>query len=61
VGYTIGYLVYTIGTLIVDSTMLSIGATIGGGIFVAIFAAILVCLCVRSDKKVKAEYALSGK
>ena len=41
--------------------MLSIGATIGGGIFVAIFAAILVCLCVRSDKKVKAEYALSGK
>lgn len=61
VGYTIGYLVYTIGTLIVDSTMLSIGATIGGGIFVAIFAAILVCLCVCSDKKVKAEYALSGK
>ena len=61
VGYGIGYLVYTVGTLIVAPEALSIGATIGGGIFVAAFAAILAWLCIRSDRKVKEEYALSGK
>ena len=65
-GYSIGYLVYTFGTLIVDLVnkqpiSLSVGATIGGGIFVVLFAAVLVLLCVRADKKVKQEYALSGK
>ena len=65
-GYSIGYLVYTVGTLIVDLVnqqpiSLNIGATIGGGLFVLAFAAVLVILSVRSDKKVKAEYALSGK
>ena len=60
-GYTIGYLVYTIGTLITAPATLSIGGVIGGGIFVLAFAAVLVYLCVNSDKKVKAEYALSGK
>jgi hypothetical protein len=29
--------------------------------FVLTFAAVLVWLCVRSDKKVKEEYALAGK
>ncbi len=58
-GYTIGFLVYQIGTLIVTG---SLGAGfIGGLIFVVAYAAMLVWLCVRSDKKVKAEYALSGK
>ena len=61
VGYTIGYLVYTIGTLIMAPATVSIGAAVGGGIFVVIFAAVLIYLCVNSDKKVKAEYALSGK
>ena len=65
-GYTIGYLVYTIGTLIVDLVnyqpiSLNPWATIGGGLFVVAFAAVLVLLCVRADKKVKQEYALSGK
>ena len=65
-GYSIGYLVYTIGTLIVDLAnkqpiSLNIGATIGGGIFVVLFAAVLVVLSVRADKKLKSEYALSGK
>ena len=65
-GYSIGYLVYTIGTLIVDLAnkqpiSLNIGATIGGGIFVVLFAAVLVILSVRADKKLKTEYALSGK
>ena len=60
-GYTIAYLVYTIGTLIVAPASLSIGAAIGGGIFVLAFAAVLVCLCANADKKVKAEFALSGR
>ncbi len=60
-GYTIGYLVYTVGTLITAPESLSVAAAIGGGIFVALFAIVLICLCVNSDKKVKAEYALSGR
>ena len=60
-GYTIAYLVYTIGTLIVAPASLSIPAAIGGGIFVLVFAGILTCLCIRSDKKVAAEYALAGR
>ena len=60
-GYTVGYLVYTIGTLITAPAALSISGVIGGGIFVLAFAAVLVYLCLNADKKVKAEYALSGK
>jgi len=60
-GYTIGYLVYTIGTLIVDPASLSVTAAIGGGIAVLVFAGILTYLCIRSEKKLKADAALSGK
>ena len=59
VGYVIGYLVYQIGTLITTG---SLGAGfLGGLIAVAVMVAIVVYLCINSDKKVKAEYALSGK
>ena len=61
VGYTLGYLVYTVGTLVTDPATLNVRAAVGGGILVAVIGAVLVYLCVRSDKKVKAEYALSGK
>ena len=58
-GYAIGFLVYQIGTLITTG---SLGAGfVGGLIFVIAFAAMLVWLCIRSDKKLKAEYALGGK
>ena len=58
-GYTVGYLVYQIGTLITTG---SLGAGfLGGLIFVLVFAAVLVYLCVSADKKVKKEYALSVK
>ncbi len=57
-GYSVGYLVYQIGTLITTG---SLGAGfIGGLIFVLAFAAILVALCVNGGKKAK-EYALTGK
>ena len=59
VGFTLGYLVYQIGALITTG---SFGAGfVGGLIAVAVMVAIVVYLCVNSDKKLKAEYALSGK
>ena len=60
-GYSVGYLVYTIGTLITAPAALNVGAAIAGLIAVLAFAGVLVYLCVNSDKKLKAEYALSGK
>ena len=61
VGYTLGYLVYTIGTLIVAPASLAVLPAVGGGIFVVLFAAVLIYLCARADSAVKKEYALSGK
>ena len=58
-GYTIGFLVYQIGTLIVTGSLGE--GFLGGLIFVLAYGAALAWLCVRSDKKVKAEYALAGK
>jgi ferrous iron transport protein B len=60
-GYTVGYLVYTVGTLITAPETLSVTAAIGGGLFVVAFACVLTALCLNSDKKLKAEYALSAK
>ena len=58
-GYIIGFLVYQIGTLITTGAF---GAGfVGGLIAVAAIVAVIVYLCVRSDKKLKSEYALSGK
>ena len=61
VGYTLGYLIYTVGTLITAPETLGLGAAIGGGLAVVCIAAIVVYLCVRTDKKLQNEYALSGK
>ena len=60
VGYTIAYLVYTIGTLITDPASLAVGPAICGLIAVAVFVAVLVVLCLRSDKKLKENYALNA-
>jgi len=60
-GYTVGYLVYTVGTLITAPATVNVGAALGGLAFVIVFAGILAYLCIQSDKKVKSEYALSGK
>ena len=60
-GYCVGYLVYTIGTLLTAADTLNVPAALGGGAFLLVFAAVLTVLCVRSDRKLKAQYALSGK
>ena len=49
-GYTVGYLVYTVGTAITAPATLSVPAAIGGGIFVLLFAAVLGFLCIRGDR-----------
>ena len=53
VGYTVAYLVYTIGTLITAPATLAAGPAISGGIAVAVMAAIIVALIVKANKKVK--------
>ena len=58
-GYSVGYFVYQIGTLITTGNL---GAGfIGGLLFVLVFAAVLIYLCSAADKKVKSNYALSRK
>ena len=59
VGYTVAYLVYTIGTLITAPASLAAGPAISGGIAVAVMAGIVVALIVNANKKVKAEYKLN--
>ena len=52
VGFTIGYLVNTIGTLITAPSALNIGGVIGGAVAVAAFAAILTALIAKNNKRV---------
>ena len=59
VGFTVAYLVYTIGTLITAPATLAAGPAIAGGIAVVIMATIVVALILNANKKVKAEYKLN--
>lgn len=61
VGYTVGYLIYTIGTLATAPASLNVGAAIAGLDAVLVMVAIVVMLIRNSNKKLKSEYALSGK
>ena len=59
VGFTVGYLVYQIGTLITTGAL---GAGfLGGLIAVVVFAAVIAALIARANKSLAAEYALKGK
>jgi len=58
-GFTVGYLVYQIGTLITTGTF---GAGfIPGLIAVTVMAVILVYICKNADKKLNAEYTLNNR
>ena len=59
VGFTVAYLVYTIGTLITAPATLAVAPAIAGGIAVVIMAGIVVALIVNANKKLKAEYKLN--
>ena len=60
VGYTVAYLVYTIGTLITAPATLNIGAAIAGFAAVAVMAGVIALLIRHTNQKLKAEYALTG-
>ena len=58
-GYSVGFLVYQIGTLVTTG---AVGAGfVGGLVFVLAFAAVLIWLCVRADNKLKAQGAAAKK
>ncbi len=58
VGYTVGFMVYQIGTLITTG---AVGAGFLPGLLaVIIMAAIVVYLCLKSDSKLKNNYTLNG-
>ena len=52
VGFTIGYLVNTIGTLITAPASLHIGGTIGGAVAIAVFTVILSSLIAKNNKRI---------
>ena len=58
VGYTVAYLVYTIGTLIAAPATLAAGPAMAGGIAVVIMVGIILALIMNTNKKIKAEYSL---
>ncbi|NLM07122.1 MAG: ferrous iron transporter B [Tissierellia bacterium] len=59
VGYTVGYLVYTIGTLATNPASLNVGAAIAGLMAVLVFVLVVLALISNTNRKMKAEYALS--
>lgn len=60
-GYTVAYLVYTIGTLITNPASLNAGAAIAGLAAVVAFAVVIICMINNTNRKLKEEYSLSGK
>ena len=61
VGYVLAYLVYTVGTLIVEPTALSLRPAVFGGIAVLALVSVVTFLCLRPNKSQSKEYALSRK
>lgn len=59
VGYTLGFLVYQIGTLVTTGSLG--GGFLGGLIAVLVMVAIVVYLIRRTNKNLATEYALSAK
>ncbi len=59
-GYTVAYLVYTIGTLITAPATLNVGAAIAGLAAVAVFVGVVVALINRTNRQLEAEYALAA-
>lgn len=54
VGYTVSYLVYTVGTLLVGGEF-DMGAAIGGFAAVASMAVVIIGIIIRTNKRIKTE------
>ena len=59
VGYTVAYLVYTIGTLITAPKSLNVTAAICGFVAVSVFAVIIIALIKKTEKSVKEQKTLA--
>ena len=59
-GYTVAYLVYTIGTLITAPETLDMTAAIGGLAGIVVMIAIVVTLARRSNRHIQEEYRLDA-
>ena len=60
VGYTVAYLIYTVGTLITSPASLNVAAAVAGLVAILAMVAVVVGLILRSNRKLKAEYTLSA-
>ena len=60
-GYTVAYLVYTIGTLITAPASLNIAAALIGLAVVVAIGVVIAGMIKKANKNLSAEYALSGK
>ena len=59
VGYTAGYLVYTIGTLITAPELLNMQTALIGGLVLALIIVIISSMIINTRKKIKEEYKLA--
>ena len=59
VGYTAGYLVYTIGTLITAPELINIQAALIGGLVLVLIIVIISSMIINTRKKIKEEYKLA--
>ena len=59
VGYTAGYLVYTIGTLITAPELLNMQAALIGGLVLVLIIVIISSMIINTRKKIKEEYKLA--
>ena len=59
VGYTAGYLVYTIGTLITALELLNMQAALIGGLVLVLIIVIISSMIINTRKKIKEEYKLA--
>lgn len=58
-GYTVAYLVYTLGTLFTSPSSLNIGAAIAGLVAIIVMISVIVVIAKRSNSNIKADYALA--
>ncbi len=58
VGFTVGFLVYQIGTLITTGTLGN--GFMAGIIAIAVITVFIICLCINAENKLKAENALKS-
>ena len=60
-GYALGYLVYTVGTLITAPEQLNVTAALLGGLAVLAMAGVVVWLCLKADRQTKTGQVVTGR